>query len=301
MLSKPIPLYILLLAAVIAACLGGLAGWRIGKGSVPRETLAEAAVSVGTEPKHEPVAVVPSLPHVTETPGEIPETAPAREFDFGTLLAELEGMDLRVVPERFVSKLSIPVLSEKNPPVLTNEVIELFALGEAEVSQLNAALGVAADTLTAYEIAGAKVTEVAENEVTIELPSAGDLADQVEVELRQNMIAALGPSDGALFFDLVEHSGGRFFNDFGRDIRRYTFSATPADGSQVDLKIESSRVDPKTGQFRERSSQSGTRDIDRSGPLGGFYGAYGKRQDHVYELLPEHMQHLFKVPERDQE
>lgn len=245
-----------------------------------------AVISPVSEPKDQPEP-------------ESPANLPVQAFDFEAMLAELEAMDLRIVPERFLTKLDVPVLAGNDPPLLTDEVIELFAFGSTEVDRINRAIVHAADSLTAAEIAAVEVTEISDTEVKIELPSLGELADEVQEELRQNVLETLGRTDGLLFLDLMDHSSGDFFNDFGRDVRQYTFSATPTDDNQVKLTIRTARIEAETGLVREEMTQSTHRNSDWQNTHAGrrSFGAEGRRQDHVRAFLPDSLRLYFHSPE----
>lgn len=301
---KPISLPVSLAIALFSASVGTFVGWQIAMQTARHPPSPPPLPSIQEPREIPPQPTTPVLPKASSpepTPPPAPEIAEApadAELDFETILTALESMDLRIIPEKFLPELSIPAISSEGPPVLTDEVIELFALGATEVTRLNTALSTASDTLTAAEIESLTITEVSENEVTIELPPSGDVGDRVEQNLRQQVVAALGPTDGPLFLDLMKHSSGRYWGDYGRKGKRFTFSAIPKEDGRTLLRIEESRFNPDLGDYIDYMTKHVSLDADEH--LAADFGLPGQRQDYIRELLPDHLKPFFTASDEEQ-
>lgn len=212
-------------------------------------------------------------------------------WDMGRFWRNWEKLNLRVIPEEFFARVDIPVLDTAGSGLLTDEAIELFALGEEEVSRVNESLDTTRDRLNAAEMKGLKIVNVSDSEVAFEIPALGDLADEVEEGLRQEIRTALGERDGETLLDLMDHRRGDYWNDFGREERRITYTAEPREEGDIKITIKREVRTADSVDFHHRNMISTV--VPPDGSRGGIHSD-GERQDYLLDLLPESMSVLFQ-------
>lgn len=285
-----------LVALTIATFWGGFGiGWFSGGLSAPSNQLPSEPMLPGeTQPVPRPMAVGLAEEQVPERARE-PEP-PEATSTMERFLEQAAAEGMVVVPERALRKIR-PVSRGR----LSDEMAEMLALTEEEVSRVNRIFEEAEKKLNESELARAEIVTATDNEVVFQIPRDVEGGRRIEEEFRQELINALGGVDGELFLAVHDYSFATdtYFQEFGRVDRTVTFGMRPHAEGGVWLRFWN-----ETPWAQKRGSHDG---MEGMATWPGFEmrfpspfpsGESVRRSKYLIPALPEPMRSHFEELER---
>lgn len=201
-------------------------------------------------------------------------------------LAHFEDRDLRIVPERFLGELDIPLLDEngKIGPALA----DILALGPDEIDRLNAIFESTAERLKQHELSILEMTRLDNGEIMLRIPPfEAETTQNLREELFRSLRNELGDLDVHFVWDVLSKDKNmNYWNDFGAAGMELMLTFEATDSDEISLSAQKSPIIGHPGI--DVPIPPATLSIPRATPTETVWHleAYLRRQAYLLNSLP---------------
>lgn len=175
---------------------------------------------------------------------------PGGEIDYDEAFARLEADGLRLVPKKVLPYLAGQVVQPDGR--MSPKTVELLRLSPRQVTELNAAIKVAAERLAQLEIERVQKVTAAEGEVVFRIGELSTEGQRVKDDLKDAVISSLGERDGLVLQNLMNQPDS-YFQGFGDQALDVLFYLVPDDENPsvprayFSVKAANPEADPPSG------------------------------------------------------